>query len=42
MESLIMLQEGDYVSASIKAVQPYVKCYSAKFTDKGFVVSADG
>ena len=37
-----MYQTDEYVITSIKAVQPYVKFYTAEFTENGFRVSADG
>ena len=35
-------QNYDYVTASIKANYPQSKFFTARFTDNGFTVSADG
>jgi len=37
-----LYQSEFYASASIKATQPYVKYYTAQFTNSGFIISADG
>ena len=42
MEPPSIYQTDYYVTTSIKAVQPYVKFYSAQFAENGFVVKADG
>ena len=38
----ILFQDKEYVAGTIKVVLPHVKCYTAKFTERGFIVSADG
>ena len=42
MEPPSMYQSDNYVTTSIKAVQPYVEFYTAEFAENGFRVSADG
>ena len=37
-----MYQTDDLVSASIKADYPHAKYFSAKFSEHGFIVSAEG
>ena len=42
LRDMQMYQGEDYVGASIKADYPHAKCFSAKFADDAFVISADG
>ena len=41
-EAAIWYQDPNYVTASVKIVQKNLKNYTAKFTDTGFSVYADG
>ena len=41
-ESFNWYQDHNYVTASVKIVQKNLKNYTAKFTDTGFSVYADG